>query len=307
MRIEAKARRPHSGSRAGLGCVARICFRARLKVHGDLHFPGVNRRLVARAKKLGHAWEIIYSDLLGYATEQKYDAIVIMGVIEHLPQYGRVVRKFEALLKPGGRVFLDGSACTQKYQLSSSAMTGRATLSMRRTSTTQHHFSAAPRRCFEPPSTAVRDEANPGIDAAFSDPVITRYRDRNSNLRTQLERIIGKAGLTAWPKLFQNLRSTRETELAERFPMHVVCEWIGNSQAVAAKHYLQTTDEHYAAACTLPADNLQKPVQSDAETARSAPQPKNEPLTISESCEGLRYFAPCQVGDAGLEPATSAL
>jgi hypothetical protein len=34
----------------------------------------------------------------------------------------------------------------------------------------------------------------------------------------------------------------RETELAESFPMHVVCEWIGNSAAIAAKHYLQVTD-----------------------------------------------------------------
>jgi cyclopropane-fatty-acyl-phospholipid synthase len=75
--------------------------------------------LTARAKKLGHDWELIYSDFLNYETEQKYDAIVIMGVIEHLPQYGRVVRKFESLLKPGGRVFLDGSACTKKYELSS--------------------------------------------------------------------------------------------------------------------------------------------------------------------------------------------
>jgi integrase len=45
--------------------------------------------------------------------------------------------------------------------------------------------------------------------------VIRRYRKRNANLRTQLERIIERAGLEAWPKLFQNLRSTRETELAE--------------------------------------------------------------------------------------------
>ena len=65
-----------------------------------------------------------------------------------------------------------------------------------------------------------------------------------TNLRTQLHRIIRRAGLTPWPKLFQNLRSTRETELAERFPMHVVCEWIGNSQPVAAKHYLQVTEAH---------------------------------------------------------------
>ena len=53
------------------------------------------------------------------------------------------------------------------------------------------------------------------------------------------------AGLQRWPKLFQNLRSTRETELAEDFPMHVVCPWIGNSQPIAAKHYLQVTDDHF--------------------------------------------------------------
>src|SRR5262249_27309734 len=27
--------------------------------------------------------------------------------------------------------------------------------------------------------------------------------------------------------------------------IHVVCAWIGNSQPVAAKHYLQVTDEHF--------------------------------------------------------------
>ena len=46
-------------------------------------------------------------------------------------------------------------------------------------------------------------------------------------------RIIGRAGLSTWPKLFQNLRSTRETELCEEFPDHVVTKWLGNSTAVA--------------------------------------------------------------------------
>ncbi len=78
--------------------------------------------------------------------------------------------------------------------------------------------------------------------------VVTRYRDCNANLRTQLLRIIDKAGVTPWPKLFQNLRSTRQTELEERFPSHVVCAWLGNSEAVARKHYLQVTDEHFAKA-----------------------------------------------------------
>src|SRR5207302_10967748 len=62
---------------------------------------------------------MINCDFLDYRSDQQFDAIVIMGVIEHLPQYGAVLRKFASLLKPGGRVFLDGSACTRKYELSS--------------------------------------------------------------------------------------------------------------------------------------------------------------------------------------------
>jgi len=48
-----------------------------------------------------------------------------------------------------------------------------------------------------------------------------------------------------WLKPFQNMRSTRETELMETYPAHVVVAWIGNSEVVARKHYLQVTDEHF--------------------------------------------------------------
>jgi cyclopropane-fatty-acyl-phospholipid synthase len=75
--------------------------------------------LNAKAKTLGLDWEVYLSDLLEYSDERKYDAIVIMGVIEHLPDYARVLSKFQSLLKPGGIIFLDGSACTKKYELSS--------------------------------------------------------------------------------------------------------------------------------------------------------------------------------------------
>jgi cyclopropane-fatty-acyl-phospholipid synthase len=75
--------------------------------------------LQRRARELSYDWELIHADLLAYQTDQRYDAIVIMGVIEHLPQYDRVLAKFVSLLRPGGYVFLDGSACTKKYELSS--------------------------------------------------------------------------------------------------------------------------------------------------------------------------------------------
>ncbi|CAH2603955.1 Methyltransferase domain-containing protein [Rhodovastum atsumiense] len=72
-----------------------------------------------RAKTLGYDWNIILTDLLGHRTHETYDAIIIMGVIEHLPQYDRVAQKFISLLKPGKKIFLDASACTKKYELSS--------------------------------------------------------------------------------------------------------------------------------------------------------------------------------------------
>lgn len=101
------------------------------------------------------------------------------------------------------------------------------------------------------------ERAEPG-----SEWVITRYRDTNSNLRTHMCRIIRKAGLTPWPRLFHNLRSSRQTELSERFSAHVVCSWLGNSERVAQAHYLQVTDAHLAAA-------LAEPTPAETKTTRN--------------------------------------
>ena len=60
------------------------------------------------------------------------------------------------------------------------------------------------------------------------------------NPHTQFVRLIERAGLNPWPKVWQNLRSTRETELLKDFPIHVVCGWIGNTERIARRHYLQT-------------------------------------------------------------------
>lgn len=75
--------------------------------------------------------------------------------------------------------------------------------------------------------------------------IITAGIDAASNLRTQAHRIIKRAGLKPWGKTFQNLRSSLETELVEKFPIHVVTEWLGNSPDIAKKHYLQTHEEHF--------------------------------------------------------------
>lgn len=77
---------------------------------------------------------------------------------------------------------------------------------------------------------------------------IGRYREQNQNQRTQFGRILRRAGVQQWPKLFVNLRSSRETELNNEFPQHVGCKWLDNSPTVAMKHYLQITDAHFGAA-----------------------------------------------------------
>lgn len=94
------------------------------------------------------------------------------------------------------------------------------------------------------------DRAEPGQEY-----VVTRCRDDGVNLRTQLQRIVERAGLVPWPKLFHNLRASRQTELAERYPIHVVCAWLGNSARIAGEHYLQVTEAHYQQAAQIPAQS----------------------------------------------------
>ena len=87
------------------------------------------------------------------------------------------------------------------------------------------------------------EQAVPGAEFA-----IERYRDPRKNLRTHFLQIIRQAGLQTWPKPWQNLWASRETELAEQHPIHVVCAWIGDSRPVAMKHYLQIGDADFSKA-----------------------------------------------------------
>ena len=77
------------------------------------------------------------------------------------------------------------------------------------------------------------EDFDPKAQRFSEQPVISRYRASNANLRTQLMRIIKAAELTPWPKLFQNLRASRATELAAEHPGHVAAQWLGRSNAIA--------------------------------------------------------------------------
>lgn len=59
--------------------------------------------------------KVIYGDFYEHTTLEPYDAIVILGVMEHLPDYPAVVQQFLRLLKPGGKIYLDASSFREKY------------------------------------------------------------------------------------------------------------------------------------------------------------------------------------------------
>lgn len=61
--------------------------------------------------------EVVLSDFLKYEPAEQFDAVIIFGVIEHIPQYRRFVDKVNRILKPGGLLYLDGSAARCKYEM----------------------------------------------------------------------------------------------------------------------------------------------------------------------------------------------
>lgn len=169
---------------------------------------------------------------------------------------------------------------------------------------TEHHEGRESRQ------VPIFPELLPHLEEAFElagegdEFVITRYRSQEANLRTQLQKIIRRAGLEVWQKPWQNLRSSRETELVETFPVHVAAAWLGNTEAVANKHYLQVTDDHFAKAVKGGAESGAVDAKSGAQAAHFPTQQPaassrvdtKKPLTESgvtrssaSDCEAVRY------------------
>lgn len=89
---------------------------------------------------------------------------------------------------------------------------------------------------------------------------------QGSNLRTSFERIINRAGLKPWPRLFHNLRASCETDLMAQHPIQVVAAWMGHTPDVALLHYLQTLPTDFAKATGV--------VQNAAQTGVDTEGPK---------------------------------
>ena len=137
---------------------------------------------------------------------------------------------------------------------------------------------------------------------------------KNANLRTTFRKIVKRAGLEPWPRLFHNLRASRETELAERYPIQNVTSWLGNTPAVALKHYIQARDTYLDQAANeeTPADRvMQKAQQQDRKTSRmigndGIDEIGNTPC-LPMIPDDARSSKNLKMEPSGLEPPTPAL
>ena len=132
------------------------------------------------------------------------------------------------------------------------------------------------------------EQATPGAEY-----VITSYRSDQDNLRTQFLRILKRAGIEPWPRLFQNLRTSRETELCHVFPIHVVCKWIGNTARIAKKHYLQVRESDFQKA-------TQKATHTPAVWGRTEPHRQTAHAENAVDASEIAELVP----PTGIEPVT---
>jgi len=97
---------------------------------------------------------------------------------------------------------------------------------------------------------ALFDQAKPEAEGG-SPYILDQLQDRTlQSVRHRFERVLFNAGVELYPRLFQNLRSSLDTDLAnvtspEPIPAHVRAKWLGHSVKVSETFYLQVTDEHY--------------------------------------------------------------
>ena len=163
---------------------------------------------------------------------------------------------------------------------------------------------------------AAWDEAPVGAEYVIPD----EYRRRaqgpagwaNANLRTTFEKVVRRAGLEPWPRLWHSMRASCETDLARQFPLAVVAKWLGNTQAVAMRHYVDVTDADFERATTGGEISDEKAAQKAAQYAHAMERGESQPATaVYEKTPVLQGFATScdtlQNGGmeaAGIEPAS---
>ncbi len=140
-----------------------------------------------------------------------------------------------------------------------------------------------------PHMEAAFDHAEEGSEFVFPDRYRKRARGKRrwagANFRTTLQKVIVKAGVNPWPRLWHNLRASCESDLAAAFPLATVTKWLGNTPSIALRHYIDPTDASFAqAAGWMPggapaAHFAAHPGANGKGRERTSPDPEGKPVS----------------------------
>ncbi len=81
--------------------------------------------------------------------------------------------------------------------------------------------------------------------------VFPRLRKLSGNIREPMEKILKRAGIAPWPRLFNAMRSSCAIDMARVLPLHVSSAMLGHSPEIAQRHYLKVDDADFETAKRL--------------------------------------------------------
>lgn len=102
----------------GWGAFAEHAARRDIKVTTTTLSRESERFLTGFFQRAGLPVTVVREHIHAYRPPRRYDAIVNMGVTEHLPDYRTTLGTYARLLNPGGRVYLDALAMRAKHNVS---------------------------------------------------------------------------------------------------------------------------------------------------------------------------------------------
>ncbi len=102
----------------GWGGIGEYCSPRGVQVTSVTLVEESAKYIKALAERKGLDTQVVLGDFLNFRTSEPFDHVVIYGVIEHIPNYGKFCENVWRVLKPAGRLYMDASATKQKYAMS---------------------------------------------------------------------------------------------------------------------------------------------------------------------------------------------
>jgi hypothetical protein len=115
-------------------------------------------------------------------------------------------------------------------------------------------------------------------------------------MRTMFAKIVRRAGVEPWPRLWHSLRASCESDLAQSFPLSTVTKWLGNTPSVALRHYVDPTEAAFDKALDWRPESGAKSGALEAQKAAqqadagNGDESQNSPK-VSEDCDSTPLLA----------------